>query len=118
MSFRFEELKIWKQSRLFINNVCHITGKFPRMEDHALTSQINRAVYSIGLNISEGSGRNSSKEFLHFLDISLGSLFEVVSGLTFALDRGYLTREEFNNLYQESEALGKSINSFKHALKQ
>ncbi len=116
MAFRFEGLEIWQKARLFVTKVCSLTEKLPRKEDFALTAQINRAVYSIALNIAEGSGRNSSKEFLHFLDIAIGSLFEVISGLVFALDRGYITQDEYNDLYAEGEVLGKSINSFKKTI--
>lgn len=117
MTFRFEGLEIWQKARLFVNKVCSLTEKFPRKEDFALIAQINRAVYSIGLNIAEGAGRSSSKEFLHFLDISLGSLFEVISGLIFALDREYITQDEYNAVYSEGEISGKSINSFKRTIK-
>lgn len=116
MAFRFEGLEIWQKARLFVTNVCSLTEKFPRKEDFALTLQINRAVYSIGMNIAEGSGRNSYKEFLHFLDIAIGSLFEVISGLIFALDRGYIIQDEYDGIYSEGEILGKSINSFKKTI--
>ncbi len=116
MAFRFEGLEIWKKARFFVGKVFPLTEKFPRKEDFALTSQINRAVYSIGLNIAEGSGRNSNKEFLHFLDIAIGSLFEVISGLAFAMDRKYITQDEYKDIYAEGEALGKSINSFKKTI--
>lgn len=117
MAFRFEGLNIWQKARLFVGKVCALTEKFPRKEDFALTSQINRSVYSICMNIAEGAGRNSHKEFLHFLDISLGSLFEVISGLILAVDRGYIIQDEYKKIYSEGEILGKSINSFKKTIK-
>ncbi len=107
MAFRFEGLEIWLRSRIFVDEICSLTQKFPRKEDYALTGQVNSAVYSIGLNISEGSVRSSKKEFTHFLDISLGSLFEVICGLYFALDRGYITPIEFDKIYENGEILGK-----------
>jgi four helix bundle protein len=116
VAFRFEGLNIWQKARAFVGKVCFLTEKFPRKEDFALTAQVNRAVYSIVMNIAEGSGRNSSKEFMHFLDIAIGSLFEVISGLILALDKGYITQGEYNNVYSEGEVLGKSINSFKKTI--
>ena len=83
-----------------------------------MTGQLNRAVYSIGLNIAEGSGRSSPKEFLHFLSIAKGSLFEVLPGLAFALDRGYISKEEYTDIYSQGESLGKGINSFKKTIYQ
>jgi four helix bundle protein len=118
IGFRFEGLKIWQQARDIINRVYSLTEKFPRKEEMALTSQLNRAVYSIGLNIAEGSGRNSPKEFIQFLNIARGSLFEVISGLIFALDRGYISKEEYDDIYLQSEILSKSINSFRKTIYQ
>ena len=116
MAFRFEGLEIWQKARVFVGKVCSLTEKFPRKEDFALTAQVNRAVYSIALNISEGSGRNSSKEFIYFLDIAIGSLFEVISGLILALDREYIKQDAYNSIYAEGEVLGKSSNSFKRTI--
>ena len=118
IGFRFEGLRIWHQAREFIDIVYKITEMFPRKEDFALTSQLNRAAYSIGLNIAEGSGRDSSKEFIQFLSVAKGSLFEVVSGFAFALGRSYISKEQYQDIYEKADYLGKSINNFKRTLSQ
>lgn len=116
VGFRFEGLQIWQKSRTFIGLVNDFTEHFPRKEDYALTTQINRAAYSIGLNIAEGAGRNSSKEFIQFLNIARGSLFEVVAGFAFALDRKYISLDDYNYIYQQSEILSKMIYNFRKSI--
>lgn len=89
MAFRFEKLEIWHRARAFATTVYRLTAKFPRSEDYGLTSQMNRAVNSITLNISEGSGTRSPKSFDNYLDHAVGSCFEVVGASFLSLDRGY-----------------------------
>ena len=116
MPFRFESLRIWHSAREYAKTVYKLTAKFPRKEDYGLTSQINRAVHSIALNIAEGSAKKSVKHFDLFLDNAVGSVFEVVSGGFQALDQNYITQAQLDQLYAEGEALAKSINAFRRTL--
>jgi hypothetical protein len=73
----YKKLEVWKKAHetyLFIKK--EITSKFPKEERFELTAQLNRAALSIPLNIVEGCGRYSDKDFAHFLDTSLGSTNE------------------------------------------
>lgn len=72
----FRDLKVWQAGIDLTEQVYKLTCQFPREETYGLTSQVRRAVVSIPSNIAEGHGRDSSKEFLHFLSIAVGSLFE------------------------------------------
>jgi four helix bundle protein len=72
-----KDLEVWKQSIDFVTEIYQITESFPKSEEFGLKSQIRRAVISIPANISEGAARNSTKEFVQFLYISLGSLNEL-----------------------------------------
>jgi four helix bundle protein len=90
----FKELKAWQQSRAFIKDVYELTAPFPQEEKFGLTAQLRRAVVSIASNIAEGSGRNSDKDFAQFLNISLGSAYEVESLLYVACDLGFLNENE------------------------
>jgi four helix bundle protein len=117
MPFRFESLDIWHMARAYATKVYAVTSRFPRYEDYGLRSQINRAVNSISLNIAEGAAKSSNKAFDYYLEIAVGSTFEVVGGLFLALDRGYITQQEQRTLYDEGERLGKSINAFRHTLR-
>ena len=117
MAFRFESLQIWHMARAYATKVYKVTAKFPRKEDYGLTSQLNRAVNSISLNIAEGSGKRSSKSFDYHLGIAVGSTFEVVAGSFLALDRGYMSAAEQQELYDEGEQLAKSINALRKTLR-
>jgi len=79
--FKFEELEIWKEAIKFASNVYRVTNTFPAEERFGLTRQLRDAAISISLNIAEGSGRYHNKDFVRFLQIAIGSLYEVVSGL-------------------------------------
>jgi four helix bundle protein len=116
MAFRFENLDIWQKARAYATKVYTATAKFPRREDYGLTSQLNRAVNSIVLNIAEGSGRKSNKAFDYHLEIALGSAYEVVAGSFLALDRGYISAVEQQALYRECERISKGINAFRRTI--
>lgn len=71
-----------------------LTKKFPIDEKFGLTSQIQRAAVSIASNIAEGAGRGTDNDFVHFLNIALGSAFEVETQVLLSLDLGYLSNED------------------------
>ena len=72
-----KDLDVWKKSIDFVTKVYNITEKFPNNEKFGIISQIRRAAVSIPSNIAEGSARNSKKELIQFLYISLGSAAEL-----------------------------------------
>lgn len=74
-----------------------------------LTSQIRRSFASIGYNISEGSGRNSDKEFANFINIALGSSNEAENQLILAKDLDYINKNEYQNLSEELILLKKKL---------
>ncbi len=113
MAFRFEELEIWKASNNYIKDIYLITKKFPKEEAFALISQLKRAAGSVSANIAEGSGSSSKKDFSHYLDISIKSIFETVSHLYLAKEQKYITERDRICLYEQAEILVKRINSFK-----
>jgi len=73
----FKELKIWQKSRILVKEIYSITEKLPVKEQYGIISQIQRASISIPSNIAEGSGRSGIKDFNRFLEIALGSSFEL-----------------------------------------
>jgi four helix bundle protein len=115
MPFRFETLTIWHDARAYAKQVYQLTAKFPRHEDYGLRSQLNRAANSISMNIAEGSAKGN-KHFAAYLETSVGSIFEVVSGSFLALDQNYISSQEQTELYQAGERLAKSINAFRNTL--
>jgi len=85
-----KDLDIWKMGLDIVERIYQITGKFPKDEQFGLTSQMRRAAVSIPSNIAEGAARNSMREFLQYLYVSLGSLSEVETQLLIAERLGYL----------------------------
>jgi len=84
------DLAAWREAMALVVAVYRQTAGFPKEETYGLTSQIRRAAVSIPSNIAEGAGRNSSRELLHFLGITCGSLAELDTQLELAVQLGYL----------------------------
>ena len=98
--FRFEKLEVWQLARKFVVKIYKITREFPKDELFGLISQLRRAAISIILNITEGTDRGSDIEFKRFLRMALTSLEEVISGLYISLDQNFITKSEFDYLYE------------------
>ncbi len=92
----FQNLKVWQKARTFTKEAYLVLNKLPSDERFGLTSQLKRAIISISSNIAEGSGRNSDADFTRFLDISLGSCYEVESQFILALDLEFINGQDFN----------------------
>ena len=109
---RFEDLESWKQARQLTKMVygCSDNGRFTK--DYGLKNQIRRAAVSIMANIAEGFGRGGNKEFIQFLSTARGSVSEVQSQLYVALDVGYITTHEFEELYSQSTTTSNAISGF------
>lgn len=113
----FRNLLIWQKSMVLVTKIYTVTNNFPKEEVFGLTSQIKRSAISIPSNIAEGLGRESSKELLRFLKISIGSLFELQTQLEIAKNIIYLDKETFNNLYEDTRELERMIVSFTKKIK-
>ncbi|CAM1351683.1 four helix bundle protein [Tenacibaculum ascidiaceicola] len=98
------------------DKVFKITKEFPKEEVYSLTSQINRSVISIPSNIAEGSSRSSNKEFKRFLEIALGSLFELQTQIVLSYYKEYINKVTLIGLEDEIEELQKMISGFKNSL--
>lgn len=91
---KFKELEIWKRSRLFCSDIYNTTSTFPESEKFGLTNQLRRASVSIPSNIAEGASRHSNKYFLRFLEITLGSSYEIETQLLIASDLKFISNVE------------------------
>lgn len=116
MSFKFEKLIIWQNAMSFGEDIFKISQNFPKSEIYNLTSQINRAVDSIALNISEGSIEQSNPEFRRFLGYAIRSLAEVVTCLYKAKRRAYISEVDFDKFYQDSYNLMNMMIAFRNKL--
>jgi four helix bundle protein len=115
----FKELQIWKRSIDLAVDVYKLISHFPVEEKYGLTSQCRRSAVSIPSNIAEGSGRGTNKDFSRFLDISLGSSFELETQLILAenlfIDTDEL--ENTNRINSELTEIQKMIFGFQNKLK-
>lgn len=105
----FRELKIWKEARKLVKEVYYVTSQLPKTEKYGLVSQINRCVVSIPANIAEGSSKFSQKDFVRFLQISLGSAFELETHIILCQDLEFITSEQSLPLIQKIQRLQKRI---------
>jgi len=103
---------------ILVTQIYKITRKFPKEELFGLTSQIRRCSISIPSNIAEGYGRSSDPEMLRFLNIAVGSLFELQTQLEIAYNIEYIEIETFNSLYATTRELEIMIISFSNKIKE
>ena len=108
----FRNYDIWQKSIDVADIVYAICDILPNYELFALSNQLRRAVVSISSNIAEGASRTSTIEFAHYLEISIGSAFEIETQLEIAMRRNYITAEEFNNTIKELQILERQLNTF------
>lgn len=112
----YKNLKIWQLGIQIANDILDILLEFPKHERYDLSSQISRCSISIPSNIAEGSAR-TDKSFSHFIDISLGSSFELNTQLLIAKHRKYIKDTTFNLLETKIEEFQRMTMSFQNNLK-
>ncbi len=116
--FRFEKLEVWQKAVEFADRVYTVTRQFPQEERFGLTSQMRRASVSVSSNVAEGSGRSSDRDFAHFVEISYGSLMEVVSQAQVAFRQSLLTGADRADLYNRAEELARMLSGLKSSLQR
>jgi len=118
MIHRFEDLKIWQESRIICQEIFLSTTQTPFNRDYSLVDQIRRSSGSVMDNIAEGFGRKSSKEFIVFLHYSKGSLLESKSQIYRAQDRKYIHSNHATELLNKLTTLDNRIGAFIQYLKK
>jgi len=113
-----EDIIAWQEARQLVNEIYTLTKIDKIKGDYSLVNQIRRASISVMANIAEGYGRKSFAEFSQFLNISHGSLIEVISHLYIFLDQKYIAQEQFNYLHFHYMKLSKMIMSLKSYLNE
>jgi len=107
----FRKLDVYNRAIRFVDSIYNITSEWPETERYGLISQITRASISIPSNISEGSSRRTEKDFARFIEIALGSAFEVETQLIIAKNRSILTNIDYDNLINELTIIQKQLNA-------
>ena len=96
--FGYRKLVAYVKACEVRRKVYQLIKNFPKEEQFALCDQLRRAAVSITSNIAEGMTRYSNKDKTHFLEISFGSLMEVMSQFEVAYDEKYINEDDFNNM--------------------
>lgn len=108
----FEEILGWQKGRELCNPVYARTQQGSFARDFGLRDQIRRAAVSVISNIAEGFESQSNRTFTRYLYIAKGSAGEVRAQAYIALDEGYITQQQFDQIYALSEETGRLIGGF------
>jgi four helix bundle protein len=115
--FNFEKLDVWRRAVDFAAFVYDCTKAFPAEERFGITSQMRRAVVSVSSNIAEGSSRSSRQDFARFVELAVGSLYELVSQGFIARKQGLLKDSDFHKIYSASEDLIRMLSGLRNHLR-
>jgi four helix bundle protein len=105
----FREYKVWQDAVDFAALVYEVTSQLPWFEKKGLCDQLQRAVVSISSNIAEGAGRPSDSDFAHYLDMALGSTYEVETQLIISNKIGYIDENKFGELYAGIQTIERQL---------
>jgi four helix bundle protein len=108
----FRNLSVWQKTRGFVKEIYSITQRFPSEEKFGIVSQLRRAAISISLNIAEGSGRSTDKDFKNFLHNAYGSALEVETLLVLCFDLELISEAEQNGLVGQVDEIQRMLNAF------
>lgn len=114
--YNFEYLEIYQLANAFAVLIYSTTRVFPQDEVFGLVSQIRRAAVSVLLNIVEGSGRSSNKDYSRFISLAIGSLFEVKAALILSHQLKDIGDTGINNLLLSVDELFFKLSAFKKSL--
>ncbi len=114
--FNFEKLGVWNKAIEFADLVYGHTRDFPSDERFGLTNQMRRAAVSISSNLAAGASRSSKTHFARFVEIATGSVYEVVSQSFIGRGQGFLTEENFRELYAAAEEQSRMLGGHRKSL--
>lgn len=119
IKFSFENLEVWQKAVDFAVSVIDIAEIMDTNRNHyRLIEQLESSVASISANIAEGKGRNSKKEFIQYLYIVRGSLFETITFLNIFYKKKWISSSNLNNLRIAGDTIGRQISSLINSIKK
>lgn len=113
----YKDLRIWQEGIQLTKHIYLLADLLPDKERYGLRSQMTRAAVSVPSNIAEGSRRRGSKELIHFLSISLGSLAELETQLLVAIEIGILRNNDCSISFDLIETISRGIVKLQQNLK-
>src|SRR5690606_40647112 len=112
----YRDLQVWREAVDLVELVYRASAAFPADERFGLTSQLRRSSVSIPSNIAEGHARPSTRDYLRFLGISLGSLAEMETQLLLAQRLGYIDDATLDRALQASDRVGRMLRGLSKSL--
>ncbi len=112
----YRNLIIWQKSMALVTEIYGVTKTFPKDEIYGLIAQMRRCAVSIPSNIAEGYGRNSTSDYIRFLHITTGSLFELQTQMEIAFKLDYLKKADFDEIYESSREIERMLSSLSRKL--
>ena len=112
----YKDLVAWQRAFALGGTVYRLTAEFPSDERFGLTSQLRRAAISVASNIAEGYGRASRPEYLRFLRIARGSLYEVETQMLFAVEFKFVAVEQFASVAEQINDTARVLSGLIHRL--
>lgn len=113
----YHNIAAWERGHGFVKEIYKLTESFPKEETFGLVSQLRRAAFSIPVNIAEGAGRSTNKDFAHFLQIAIASANEVEYELFLSMELGFIKEEEHSRLNTEIVEIRKMLIVFAKKIK-
>ena len=107
----YRDLIVWQKAMQLVTDTYQITRNFPKEELYGLTSQIRRCSISIPSNMAEGYGRNSTDDYLRFLKISRGSLYELQTQIEIAFNLHYIKKDDFDRMNEAGREIERMVSS-------
>lgn len=107
---------VYQNAIELVKSIYQLLSLFPTKEQYNLCDQLRRASVSIPSNIAEGMSRFSYKEKLHFIEISYGSLMEVMCQLEISKELNYISQEQLKNLEEKITVIAKQLSMLRKAL--
>ena len=114
----FRDLKVWQSAMQLAQAIYSLTAGFPKSEVYGLSSQIRRAAVSVPSNIAEGHARDSTREYLRFISIAMGSLAELETQLLLSEKLSYLRPTGLQDLLAQADEIGRMLRGLQKTLKK
>ena len=114
----YRDLIVWKKSMVLVTQIYLLSKTFPKEELYGLISQIRKSAVSVPSNISEGYGRNSTNDYIRFLQIASGSLYEMQTQLEICFNLAYISRMDFDRVDAQSREIERMLSSLIRKVKK
>ena len=112
----YRDLTVWQLAMKLTEDIYRITSTFPNKETYALANQLQRAAVSIPSNIAEGHARSSTKDYLRFISIAMGSLAELETQVELSARLAYIDQPKLGELLTVADELGRMLQGLRKSL--